>query len=65
MRRMKLKYFSTLKDKLCNVKRFTTPSVCLNYQFHADASDLAVRCCLTQKDQKDQLKQIAFARQTF
>lgn len=55
--------FNNLENKLCSVTCFATHTAGLDYQLYADASDLDVGCCLTQKNEKGQFKPIVFASQ--
>ena len=55
--------FQKLKNALSNVTALSTPDCTQPFQVHADASNFAVGCCLTQVDNKGNYKPIAFASQ--
>ncbi|GBM92508.1 Retrovirus-related Pol polyprotein from transposon opus [Araneus ventricosus] len=57
--------FCGLKKALCEATALNAPDFGKPFEIHADASDYAVGCCLTQKDEKGNYRPIAFVSQKF
>jgi len=55
--------FHDLKEKLCHSTALATPDYSRDFHIHCDASDLAVGCGLTQKDNNNKDIPLAFASQ--
>ncbi|GBO25306.1 Retrovirus-related Pol polyprotein from transposon 17.6 [Araneus ventricosus] len=57
--------FCGLKKALCDDTALNAPDFGKPFEIHADASDYAIGCCLTQKDEKGNYRPIAFVSQKF
>ncbi|GFV36050.1 retrovirus-related Pol polyprotein from transposon 17.6 [Trichonephila clavipes] len=55
--------FKELKTALCGITEFQVPDIEKPYYLHTDASQTAVRCCLSQLDGEDNIHPIAFGSQ--